>query len=667
MRVFKVVIFFLTLFSFQVGQSQISVAYSPLIDSILGLCTHETVSITDRQLSGDTSVVVGGETEWITTRNYQYNSVQQLATAFIKQKFEEYGLQSRYQDYSATGRNVLGLKAGTKYPDKKYIICAHYDDMPSSLTAPGADDNASGVVAVMEAARLLAPLESEYTLEFAVWDEEEIGLVGSAAYADSASFSGMQIMGVLNFDMIAWDSNGDFRMTIGTNSQSSALTSDHEQVMRIYTPEITWNYTDIEASDHASFWHQGYPAILGIEEYPDDFNAYYHTPEDNFAHVNLPYFHRMVQAAIAGLASVGWNCRMNLQHQQISSGVDTLDQEAVLNVLTPKIIGTGNESPRLYYSVNSSPFQVLLPSSVFGNSYAFTIPGQPFGTTISYYFAVQDEDAIILETLPKGGKGVNPPGTVAPGSFFTYFVAPNQVQTFCSTTTPKSIPDLSVIYDTITIAVEGGIKDVDVTVDIIHTRVKTLNVSLIGPDGTSIDLSSGNGGNGSNFSNTTFDDEASISITTGIPPYTGHFKPEQPLSTFDTRNVYGNWILRIQDSVISQAGSLNSWCITFDHYDLHAELPDVRENVGILLWQNYPNPACNGRTTLPFRLSSEGYCEILLYDLFGRKVRTLLLGNYSSGLHQASITTADLVSGTYVVRLVQGAQSMSRVLIVGGD
>jgi subtilisin-like proprotein convertase family protein len=666
-HLYKFFLPFIALVLSQGVNGQTAIAYSPVIDSLLGLCTFESVSIADRQLSGDTSVLVNGETQSITTRNYQFNAVQQVATAFIRQKFEEYGLQARYQDYSATGRNVLGIKEGFKYPDKKYIICAHYDDMPSSLTAPGADDNASGVVAVMEAARLLAPLESEYTLEFAVWDEEEIGLVGSEAYADSAAQAGMQIMGVLNFDMIAWDSNGDFRMTIGTNSQSAALTNDYEQVMRMYTPEINWNYTDIEASDHSSFWNNGYPAILGIEEYPDDFNAYYHSPEDNFAHVNVPYFHRMVQAAVAGLASVGWNCRMSLQHQQIPSGVDTLDQEAILKVISPKTIGTGDFAPHLYFNINGGPFQSLLPSAVYGNSYAFTIPGQANGTTINYYFAVQDEDAIIIETLPKGGNGINPPGTQAPSSFFTYFIAPNQVQTFCSTTTPRVIPDMSVIYDTIAVGVEGGIKDVDVQLDITHTRVKTLNISLSGPDGTSIDLSSGNGGSGSNFSGTVFDDEAPVSIIAGIPPYTGRFRPEQPLSAFDTRSAHGNWILRIQDSVISQVGSLNSWCLILDYYDLNAQLPEVSPKEEFSLGQNYPNPANHKYTTIPFRLASAGMTELSLFDIYGRMVKILASARFAAGSHQIILQTEGLLPGTYVYRLIFEGQSQNRLLVIKGE
>lgn len=645
-------------------QAQVAIAYSPVIDSLIGLVNDSTVGIRDRQISGDTSVLVGGTFQTITTRNFQYNNIQNIAAQFVLEKFQEYGYQARYQDYSSTGRNVLGWKTGTKFPDKKYIICAHYDDMPSSGMAPGADDNASGVVAVMEAARILASFDSEYTIEFAIWDEEEIGLVGSEAFADSATINGDQIMGVLNFDMIAWDSNNDYILTLGTNDISQALTNEYQDVMKLYTPEFTWTYTNIEASDHASFWHNNYPAILVIEEYPGDFNAYYHTTDDNFGNVNITYFTRMVQAAVAGLASEGWNCRMSLQHQPIPSGSGTGDQTALLTVFSPRTIPTtGGNQPRLYYNLNGNSFETLLPDEITGNTYKFSIPGQAFGTTVHYYFAVQDQDGMIIETLPRGGKGINPPGTIAPSSFFTYLVAPDYTQTLCSNTVPKTIPDLSAIYDTIPLTYIGGIKDINVIVNIVHTRVSTLNLSLIGPDGTTIDLSSDNGGSGSNFTNTTFDDEAMISIKNGTAPFTGSYKPEQPLSTYDVKPAAGNWILKIEDDAISQAGFLENWCITMNYFDstVGTEMNETAKDFS--LGQNYPNPVID-IASIPFTLSQTGKLELELFDLFGRKVITFATGYYEAGYHVVKTDLSSLHAGTYFYSLKIGSETATKAMLI---
>jgi Zn-dependent M28 family amino/carboxypeptidase len=113
--------------------------------------------------------------------------------------------------FNATGKNAYAIKIGTKYPNQKFIICGHFDDMPSGALAPGADDNASGTSAVLEAARILAPLQLEYTVIFIAFDEEERGLIGSHAYADSSFNRGDSILFVFNYDMIAWDGNNDYK------------------------------------------------------------------------------------------------------------------------------------------------------------------------------------------------------------------------------------------------------------------------------------------------------------------------------------------------------------------------------------------------------------------------------------------------------------------------
>ena len=77
-------------------QAQLPVAYSPVIDSLINLVNESTVGLRVRQLSGDTTVLVAGETKSINTRNYQFNSVQDIAAQFVLEKFQEYGYQARY-------------------------------------------------------------------------------------------------------------------------------------------------------------------------------------------------------------------------------------------------------------------------------------------------------------------------------------------------------------------------------------------------------------------------------------------------------------------------------------------------------------------------------------------------------------------------------------------
>ena len=116
-----------------------------------------------------------------------------------------------------------------------------------------------------------------------------------------------------------------------------------------------------------------------------------------------------------------------------------------------------------------------------------------------------------------------------------------------------------------TIAVNGSgtIADVDVFVkSITHTYDSDLNIYVRGPDGTQVDLSTGNGGSGANYVNTVFDDEAATAITAGSAPFTGRYKPEGSLSAFDGKDPNGNWTLRVCDGASADTGTLNGWGLT---------------------------------------------------------------------------------------------------------
>ena len=211
--------------------------YSPYIDSVKELCTSQSLSLVVRQLSGDTSCIVGGNPYTILSRHYN-NAGNNMAAQFIYERFQSYGLNTFYMNFSATGRNVYAIKTGTKYPNKKFIICAHYDDMPSGALAPGADDNASGTSAVLEAARLLANLQFDYTIIFIAFDEEERGLYGSKAYADTSLLRQDSIMFVFNYDMIAYDGNNDYRLSLITNTNSLSATDNIKLLYNIYEPQM---------------------------------------------------------------------------------------------------------------------------------------------------------------------------------------------------------------------------------------------------------------------------------------------------------------------------------------------------------------------------------------------------------------------------------------------
>lgn len=207
-------------------------------------------------------------------------------------------------------KNVIATKPGALNPNQQVIICGHYDSRSeiSLVRAPGADDNGSGTIGVLEAARLMANRQFERTIKFCLWSGEEQGLYGSAAYAEEAYHRGDSIIGVFNFDMIAYDGNGDgsAELHCGTGQSSQALGNLFNTAVADYSinlaPDIISSGAT-GASDHASFWDYGYPAFLGIEDYSSDFNPYYHTTGDNMTHITQVFFLNFTKALVASSAT----------------------------------------------------------------------------------------------------------------------------------------------------------------------------------------------------------------------------------------------------------------------------------------------------------------------------------------------------------------------------
>jgi len=279
---------------------------TPVVQEIINQANIDSLIFFVEELSGEVETNIGGSSYTILSRN-KYQPGNDKAADYIQQKLESYGLTVFNQPFSSTGRNVYGVQTGTDYPNQKYIICAHYDDMPSGPIAPGADDNASGTAAVLEAARIISQYISEYTIIYALWDEEEQGLVGSYYYANQAATAGDSILGVINLDMIAWDSDNDDIAEIHAESIGSSydLKDKMVEVNSAYNIDLNLQIDDhgTTASDHAAFWSNGYGAILLIEDF-QDFNAYYHTTNDLVAHFNQPYYLKLSMAAFGTLATL---------------------------------------------------------------------------------------------------------------------------------------------------------------------------------------------------------------------------------------------------------------------------------------------------------------------------------------------------------------------------
>ncbi len=174
-----------------------------------------------------------------------------------------------------TADNILAVKWGTTKPDEFVICGAHYDSWnsdgsdPDTIRSPGADDNASGVAGILETARLLSPYKFERSIIFANWNAEEIGLVGSAAYAHDMAEQGMDIVAYFNLDMTGYLAEGsDIHVNLMYTTRDSLLGDYVKSFSRTYFPEMRiWqDWLAWGDSDYSSFNRNGYAAIHPFED-----------------------------------------------------------------------------------------------------------------------------------------------------------------------------------------------------------------------------------------------------------------------------------------------------------------------------------------------------------------------------------------------------------------
>jgi hypothetical protein len=235
------------------------------------------------------------------------------AAAYIFDKFVAYGCDSVFLQYHETGYapNVVGVRHGQVYPDSIYtVICGHFDATSylAPSIAPGADDNASGTAAVLEAARVMQNYNFEYSIRYIAFSGEEQGLYGSEHYAQLARSQGDSILGVINGDMIAYSDIQPETLEVFAktyNPPCEPFADFFIAAADTYTTLLTNKRmtTTMVYSDHAPFWDQGYLALCNIEDFWVQ-NPYYHTPGDTIGsgYNDNAFCTEVTKAEIAALA-----------------------------------------------------------------------------------------------------------------------------------------------------------------------------------------------------------------------------------------------------------------------------------------------------------------------------------------------------------------------------
>jgi uncharacterized repeat protein (TIGR01451 family) len=147
------------------------------------------------------------------------------------------------------------------------------------------------------------------------------------------------------------------------------------------------------------------------------------------------------------------------------------------------------------------------------------------------------------------------------GQYHEFATGVNNQPEYPSTDTPLPIVDNTTFNSVLTVTDDDTVLDVDVRINATHTYTGDLDIFLVGPEGTRVELTSDNGGSGNDFIDTVFDDEAPGAITGGSAPFTGSYQPEGSLATLDGIPANGDWTLEVTDDAGADQGTLNEWTL----------------------------------------------------------------------------------------------------------
>lgn len=242
-----------------------------------------------------------------------------LARAYLVARLEALGLTVEEDPFTVNGTpaaNLVARKPGTGQERGVYVFSAHYDSTSEDpeRDAPGADDNASGVAAVLEAARLLAPWELHHDVWFVLTGAEEQGSLGSAHMVGWLTAQGVPVRGVIAPDMIGyWPAgDGDVLDLLGDEG-SVALVDLMDGVAGALgvATHVFINHAYCYGDDHTNFQEAGFPAMSPMDcveahnvSHAHESLPHYHRTSDTPETIHLPFTARVAGVIVATLGEL---------------------------------------------------------------------------------------------------------------------------------------------------------------------------------------------------------------------------------------------------------------------------------------------------------------------------------------------------------------------------
>ncbi len=255
------------------------------------------------------------------------------AEGFVAAQLDAAGLRVERQPFGWKGRefqNVVGILDGVDPARPIVVVGAHFDSVASS---PGADDNASGVAAMLELARLLAPRRFDATVHFVGFNLEEVQdwvpptyRIGSRAYVAGLRERNAAVAGAFVLEMVGFTGprqhvpaavrlvkrvpkEGTFLAAVG-DGNSRALLAAMERAAKEVLPLLTltvplkgYLLPDTRRSDNARFWDAGWPAIM-VTDTANLRNPHYHRPSDTPETLDYPFLGKVVEVVGRAVSEV---------------------------------------------------------------------------------------------------------------------------------------------------------------------------------------------------------------------------------------------------------------------------------------------------------------------------------------------------------------------------
>lgn len=231
---------------------------------------------------------------------YTRNSMSQDAmdaAEYLTEMYTNYGFEvSRFDFSDGYSPNIVAELNGKTHPEQIVVIGAHYDSRSTNSydvtqRAPGADDNGSGTMNLLELARIIGEngLTFDYTIRLCSFSGEEQGLLGSRAMAKQWAADGVDVVAMFNGDMLGWKLPNT-PITLGMKDRYVALwlLQVANSISSLYVPELPISVSPSCCSDHQGFTEAGYPAV-GFFENPGSASDYphYHKSTDLLQYVNF--------------------------------------------------------------------------------------------------------------------------------------------------------------------------------------------------------------------------------------------------------------------------------------------------------------------------------------------------------------------------------------------